>query len=274
MLRIGVGMRDAPEDPDALAERYVNLGYNAAVWPRNPNLDEPERVKALQTAFEKRDVLIAEVGAWCNIISPDEEECGKNIDYVCDRLALADEVGACCCVDFLGGREPGIPWSEHPDNFTDETFDLCVETVRSIIDRVKPTRTRFTIETMQCIIPDNVDSYVDLFNAVDRPQFAVHVDPANLILTPRMIANTGALIRNYFDRLGSWIVSCHAKDLIVHPKLALHIDEVRPGLGRMDYRTYLKEIDKLDREVPLILEHLDTMEEYGKAREFILSQVE
>ena len=88
------------------------------------------------------------------------------------------------------------------------------------------------------------------------------------------LANTGALIRNYFDRLGSWIVSCHAKDLIVHPKLALHIDEVRPGRCRMDYRTYLKEIDKLDREVPLILEHLDTMEEYGKAREFILSQVE
>ena len=69
-------------------------------------------------------------------------------------------------------------------------------------------------------------------------------------------------------------MSCHAKDLIVHPKLALHIDEVRPGLGRMDYRAYLQEIAKLGRDVPLILEHLSSMEEYGKAREFILSLAE
>lgn len=274
MLRLGVGMRDGPEDPDALAERYVELGYNAAVWPGNINLDQLDRVRALKAAFDKRDILIAEVGAWRNIISPDPEEYDKNLDFVCGRLALADEVGACCCVDFLGTREAGIAWSEHPDNFTHETFDLCVETVRKVIDRVKPTRTKFTIETMQCIIPDCVDSYVDLFKAVDRPAFAVHVDPANLILTPRMVGNTGALIREYFDRLGPWIVSCHAKDLIVHPKLALHIDEVRPGLGRMDYRAYLQEIAKLGRDVPLILEHLSSMEEYGKAREFILSLAE
>ena len=50
-------MPDGPEDPDAFAERYVELGYNAAVWPGNINLDQLERVNALKAAFENRDIL-------------------------------------------------------------------------------------------------------------------------------------------------------------------------------------------------------------------------
>ena len=71
-------------------------------------------------------------------------------------------------------------------------------------------------------------------------------------------------MRDIFTRLGPHIVSCHAKDITLHHRAALHLDEVMIGDGVMDYRAYLAEVDRLD--VPLMLEHLDGGE-YAVARD-------
>ncbi|HMB94941.1 MAG TPA: hypothetical protein VKK61_02770, partial [Tepidisphaeraceae bacterium] len=47
------------------------------------------------------------------------------------------------------------------------------------------------------------------------------------------------------------------------------LDEVRPGLGHLDFATYLHELNKLDRNVALMIEHLPTAEDYAKAAEHI-----
>ena len=52
------------------------------------------------------------------------------------------------------------------------------------------------------------------------------------------------------------MVSCHAKDIILHHQAALHFDEIIPCKGELDYRTYLMEMDRLGGHVPLMLEHL------------------
>jgi|GEM_PF-4746694 len=44
----------------------------------------------------------------------------------------------------------------------------------------------------------------------------------------------------------------------------------KPGRGGLDYGTYLREVTSLGREVPLLLEHLRTPEEYEEARQFIV----
>ena len=145
-----------------------------------------------------------------------------------------------------------------------------VETVRSLIDTVKPKRAKFALEMMQYSLPDSVDSYVELIRAVDRPMFGAHLDPVNLVMTPRVYFANGALIRECFDRLGAHIVSCHAKDILLHHQAALHLDEVQIGEGVLDYRTYLGELDRLPRDVPLMLEHLEGPA-YGVARDRIFA---
>jgi sugar phosphate isomerase/epimerase len=122
---------------------------------------------------------------------------------------------------------------------------------------VKPKRAKFALEMMQYSLPDSVDNYVELIQAVDRPMFGAHFDPVNLIMTPRVYWNNGALIRECFDKLGQWVVSCHAKDITLHHRAALHLDEVQIGEGVLDYRTYLRELDRMPHEVPLMLEHLE-----------------
>jgi sugar phosphate isomerase/epimerase len=79
------------------------------------------------------------------------------------------------------------------------------------------------------------------------------------------------MIRDCFAKLGPHIRSCHSKDILLHDRLTLHLDEVRPGLGGLDYHAYLGELAKLDPDTPLILEHLPAEEEYDAAASHIRS---
>ena len=77
------------------------------------------------------------------------------------------------------------------------------------------------------------------------------------------------MIRDFIARLGPHIRSCHAKDILLQDQLTVHLDEVRPGQGTLDYRTYLTELAKLDKDLPLMIEHLPNAEEYGEAAAYI-----
>ena len=52
-------------------------------------------------------------------------------------------------------------------------------------------------------------------------------------------------------------------------QLTVHLDEVRPGLGALDYKVFLQELSRLPGDVPLILEHLE-QGEYSLAREYVV----
>ncbi len=268
MIRLGGPIFDTPNDPEELARAHLTCGYRAAYCPE-VSLSDKEYISELRRAFEKYKIVIAEAGAWCNLISVNNSERKKNFKYVCERLALADEIGAHCCVDFIGTFDPDSSWGPHPDNLSVNTFELAVDTIRRILDEVKPGQAKFALEMMQWTFPDSVDSYVELIHAVDRSSFGAHMDPVNLIVSPRLYFDNGALIRECFQKLGKWIVSCHAKDIILRNKLSLHLDEVRPGLGNLDYKTYLTELNRLPNEVPIMLEHLSSAEEYAMARDYL-----
>ena len=267
-LRLGGPIFDPPNDPEELARAHLTCGYRAAYCPE-VSLSNKNRIREIRRAFKKYDVLIAEVGAWCNLISVNNSERKKNFKLVSERLALADEVGARCCVDFMGTLDPHSLYGPHPDNLSRATFDLTVDTVRQVLDEVKPRQAKFVLEMMQWTFPDSVDSYVELIHAVDRPSFGVHMDPVNLIVSPRQYFGNGALIQECFQKLGKWIVSCHAKDIVLRNKLVLHLDEVRPGVGNLNYKTYLTELNRLPGEVPIMLEHLSSVEEYTMARDYL-----
>lgn len=263
-MRLGAPVH--AHDPQQWIADIQALGYRAAYCPVSADADSAT-IRAYETAAREADIIIAEVGAWSNPISPNETERTAALEKCRTQLALADEIGALCCVNIAGAR--GTQWDgPHADNLTQETFDMIVETTRSIIDAVKPTRTYFTLETMPWVYPDSVDSYVALIEAIDRPQFAVHLDPVNMINSPERCFKNGALIRECFERLGGLIKSVHAKDIVLAQKLTVHLDEVRPGLGRLDYVELLTQMNQLHPDTPIMLEHLP-QEEYAPAAAYV-----
>jgi sugar phosphate isomerase/epimerase len=69
--------------------------------------------------------------------------------------------------------------------------------------------------------------------------------------------------------LGPSIASCHAKDLKWIVEMNVHFLEVVPGRGQIDYRSYLNGVASLSMQVPLMLEHLKTPEEYEEGKQYI-----
>jgi sugar phosphate isomerase/epimerase len=267
-VRLGGPIFTDATDPEALAREHVRLGYRAAYCPK-VDLNDTTRVRAIAGAFEKAGVVIAEVGRWVNLLEADPEKRRANLAYVTEGLALADAVGALCCVDIAGSYNTEVWYGPHPDNLSERFFDAAVENARAIIDAVKPTRAKFCYEMMGWSLPDSAESFLRLMKAVDRPAFGVHMDPFNLVNSPRRFYGHAALIDECFDLLGPWIVSCHAKDLKWEIDYNVHFREVRPGQGSIDYTTYLRRLAALPHQPPLMLEHLPNAEEYAAGRRHI-----
>jgi sugar phosphate isomerase/epimerase len=268
-VRLGGPIFLESSDPAALAREHRRLGYSAAYCPQNATLKDPSLLRAIEKAFAAENVCIAEVGAWKNMLDPDPEKRRANLEYVVERCALAEAVGARCCVDIAGSFNPDSWYGPNPKNLSREFFDATVANCRHVIDSVKPTRTRFTIEMMGWNLPDGPDAYLDLIRAVDRKAFAVHLDVCNGVNSPRRFYENTAFIEECFRKLGPWIVSCHAKDLQWVVEMNVHFLEVPPGRGQIDYKTYLQSLSKLGRDTPLMLEHLNTAAEYDEGREYI-----
>jgi sugar phosphate isomerase/epimerase len=267
-VRLGGPIFLKSDDPVELAREHRRLGYSAAYCPTT-GVDDADHVRAIRAAFTAERVVIAEVGAWRNMLDPDPQKRADTLRYVAERLALAETVGARCCVDIAGSFNPTVWYGAHPKNVSREFFDATVQNCRSVIDAVKPRATRFSIEMMGWSLPDGPDAYLQLIRAVDRPAFAVHLDVCNAINSPARMYGNSAFIRECFAKLGRWIVSCHAKDLAWVPEYNVHFREVVPGRGELDYATYLRELTKLPVDAPLMLEHLQTPEEYAEGRTYI-----
>jgi len=268
-MRLGGPIFSKPDSPGAWAKAVRAAGYRAAYCPVRPEADE-DTVRAYAAAAREADIVIAEVGAWSNPLSPDPDTAKAALEKCKASLALADRIGARCCVNIAGSR--GKKW-DGPDaaDLTDETFDRIVALVREIIDTVQPVRSFYTLETMPWMYPDSPDSYRRLINAIDRKAFAVHFDPVNLVSSPPRYFANGRLIEEFFEKLGAHIRSCHAKDIRLQDRLTVHLDEVRPGQGQLDYRTFLKCLRRLDPDLPLMLEHLPNEDEYRAGAEHIRS---
>ncbi|MBN1346878.1 MAG: sugar phosphate isomerase/epimerase [Phycisphaerae bacterium] len=268
-MRLGGPSFAKTKDPEELALAHRKLGYRAAYCP-NVGLDDAARIRDLSDAFAKHDVVIAEVGRWCNLLDADAAKRKENLRKVTDGLALADAIGARCCVDIAGSYNEKVWYGPDPKNVSKAFFDATVENARKIIDAVKPRRAKLCLEMMGWALPDSADSYLELIKAVDRPGFGAHLDVCNLINSPRRFYDSAGVINECFDKLGRWITSCHAKDLKWNVEMNVHFVEVTVGTGSVDEGTLLRRLSTLGHDAPLMLEHCPNAEEYDKGRRYLL----
>ena len=278
MIKLGRYGVDYKGDPDAYVRQYVEEGYRAIYAPELKPGDPA--IKALVAAVDKAGLVIGEAGAWRNLVAHDEAKRKANLQYAVDTLAAADEMGVVACVAFHGTvGHPGDGWGlsdnydygPHPDNLGEAGFQRAVETARYVIDAVRPKRTKFSLEMVPWLVTGTPESYLRLIQAVDRPAFAAHIDAANMIVSPSLYFDTPGMLRHGFELLGPYVVSAHAKDIVMQGgpgRISFHMDEVPVGAGNLDYRAYLRELDALGRGIPLMLEHY-TEAEYTIGRDHI-----
>jgi len=268
-MRLGGPILSSYSSPEEWIQIVKKLGYSAVFAPVNNDAPE-DLVKAYLEEARKADIIIAEVGAWSNPLSPDKKERKEAMEHCKRQLDLAERLGARCCVNIAGSR--GEIWDGfYRDNYSEDTYAMIVDTVREIIDNVKPKHTFYTLEPMPWMYPDSPESYLRLIKDIDRKEFGVHLDFVNMINNPKRYLFNDRFIRECFEKLGPYIKSCHAKDVIMSNRLTTMIQEVAPGKGAIDYGVVLRLVEAVDPDMPVMMEHLATQEEYDEAFNYIKS---
>src|SRR3974390_946199 len=79
-VRLGGPIFLKSDDPRELAREHRRLGYSAAYCPK-ADLKDSAGIQAIERAFAAENVVIAEVGAWVNMLDPDAEKRARNIQY-------------------------------------------------------------------------------------------------------------------------------------------------------------------------------------------------
>jgi sugar phosphate isomerase/epimerase len=260
------GKRATPEEW-ALAAKEA--GYEAVYFPVDYTA-EVSVIDGYVKAAKEHELVIAEIGVWNNTLARDPQEREKAVQKAVRQLELADYAGVRCCVNVAGSY--GEQWDgPHKDNLTQRAFEEIVLTTQKIIDAACPKTACYSLEPMPWMYPDSADSYLRLLQCVNRKHFGVHVDMVNVINSPEKYYRNGEIIREWFEKLGDHIVSCHAKDIRLTGELTVHLEECRPGSGELDYQTYISCVEKLNRDTCLMLEHMTGEADYAEALRYLKS---
>lgn len=267
-MRLGGNAFYEGTNPEEYALLHVKKGYGAALCPHWISLDRPAELADFKQVMKEHDIRIAEVGAWCNPMHPDKQQAEEKIQYMIERLQLAEELEAVTCVNILGSKLTENWYGAHPDGYSESFFEEAVTTSQRIIDAVKPTHTKLSFEMMPYYFLDSPEEYLRFLEAVNREAAGVHLDICNTMNQPKRFFHNTDFIKETFRLLGSRIVTLHLKDIALHSTaLTVEFEEVLLGTGGIDYVTLMEEIAKLPADTPAMLEHLETEAEYALAAE-------
>ena len=266
-MRLGMNFGLKAKSPEAWAEEMAGYGVKAASLPVDYHTDFHE-IEGYKKAAAAYDIVIAEVGAWCNPMARDSREAAAAFEKCVEQLKLADYVGARCACNIAVAAGP--VWDAYyPENYSDDFYKKTVETIQKIIETANPKNTFYAIEPMPWMVPSSPDEYLALIQHVGSDRLAVHLDMINWINSFERYRYQRQFMDEVFEKLHGRIVSCHFKDCILKNDLTFQIKEVPVGEGAFDIDYYVSKVNEEDPELPLMIEHLPTKRAYIKSMRYI-----
>lgn len=271
-MKLGISSRLEHTTPQDWASKHKALGLESVVFPVSC-LDGEDCVMAYKKAADDAGLIVAEVGIWRNTLAADPQERRQWIDYSIQQLRMADEIGAKCCVNVVG-TPYGPRWDGgYRNNFSKELWQMAISMIREIIDTARPKHTKFCIESMPWMIPSTPDEYLKLIEEVDRTEFGTHLDVVNMITSPQKHFFNDEFLHECFEKLKGTICSCHLKDIRLKEEYTFQLEECACGQGTLDLELYARLADAENPDMPMIIEHLTTDEEYAASVKYVRNRL-
>ena len=266
-MRLGLSGCFMPSNMDDLTpemcRRVRALGFSG-IFTRfrdNHPLDTPkskaDRVRRMMADEGVR--MYQCTGFWQNLITPDEGQRRESVRVLQGALRLAGWLGARGIDTGPGSMNPAGPWFPHPDNWTPAARRQLVKSLKEAAPAARDAGVYLSLEAHQLVTLENAEITAEVLDEVGSPWVKNDYDSANWI-TRETVYNTTAAIDHHFDVLGDRIISCHAKDIWIENRLALHLQDGCPGKGLMDFRTLFRRMEALNPDYPVIAEGNSTEE--------------
>ncbi|WP_068496905.1 sugar phosphate isomerase/epimerase family protein [Paenibacillus kribbensis] len=214
----------------------VQLAVSKSLHDVNTKLGSlsPGIAHYISSIFRKKDVQIAVLGCYINMIHPDPSQRRKELNRFKEHIRFARDFGCSIVGTETGNVNPEIVYTE--ENFTEKPFLDVVENVRELVAEAEKFGVIVGIEggiNHPIHTPERMRRLLD---RVPSNNLQVIFDPANFI-SLNNYQNQEAVFQEAFDLFGDRIVIMHAKDLIIEDHA---IKFVPVGKGILNYNFLLK----------------------------------
>lgn len=266
-MRFGMSGCFLPDDMDEMTteicKRVRNLGFTG-IFTRfkknNPHDTSKAKAERFRNLLADHGVkLFQATGYWQNLVTSDEAARRESVRTLQAALRLAGWMGARGIDTGPGSMNPDGPWFPHPDNWTETSRRQLVKSLKECAKAAEDVGVYLSLEGHQLVTLESAEVAKAILDEVDSPWVRSDYDSANWI-TRETVYNTAKAIDHHFDVLGSYIVSCHAKDVWIENCLTLHLQDGCPGKGTVDFKTLFRRMESLSSDYPVIVEGSSTEE--------------
>jgi sugar phosphate isomerase/epimerase len=262
-MRLGIANGPLPLASDGitpeLADRLVGLGIRSVAFHLGDTdvllAGGASRVRAI---LADHDIVVAQSTGYApNLVDPDPATRQEALAKVRRGLAVAEALGAVMVNTGVGSHHPTSAYGPHPENHSARSIDTLIEHLRTLCPEAQDRGLLLSLEPHLLTTISDPNTIGHIVEGVGHPALRINFDPVNLLGTLPEVFDAGAAIGRMGRRMGAFLSpSAHVKDILPLPELVLHLAEVPPGEGYVDWAAYFAVCRGMGDGAALIVEHL------------------
>jgi sugar phosphate isomerase/epimerase len=264
-LRLGEAARRI--QADGFSEAVLQFAFADVRF--DPSAPDWGAAREILRAFKQHGVRIAALAGYYNVVDPDAARRARGEQQMRFLLANWERLGSRIVCTETGTLNAQSEWSEAPENQTEAAYLQCRSILTDLAKAAAATDAVLAIEPYWKNVIDSAPRAERLFREAGSPNLKLVMDACNYYRKSDL-ARMQPVLEDIFARVGGQTVIAHAKDVKASPD---GTDLPASGMGVLDYPLYLRLLARLDREIPLIIEHLD-LADVPRARDFVLRRFE
>ncbi|HSW45669.1 MAG TPA: sugar phosphate isomerase/epimerase [Phycisphaerae bacterium] len=233
----------------------------------DPATPDWEAVRKIRATLERQGIEVAGQFGYYNVVDPHEDKRKWGEARMDLLLREWKRFGSPIVSTETGTFNKESQWKESPENDTEAGYVACREAMKKLAGKAEKAGAVVAIEGYWRNIIGSAERAERLFKEVDSPGLRLTMDPCNYFRNedlPRM----KPILNDLFKRVGRQTVLAHAKDVKAGPNGS---ETPAAGRGEMDYPLYLRLLAELDKELWLVVEHLQ-IDDVARARDYVKAQ--
>ncbi|MDB5074504.1 MAG: hypothetical protein JWO42_683 [Chloroflexi bacterium] len=275
-MRLGLAGALVPRDyaalTPALAHYLASLGIRAIVthFTASPDVLAGPAGEHVRSVLGEAGIGIVQASGYnpC-LVHPDDAIREPELNRLRSAFGAARVLGAEMIITGCGSHSPAFSYGPSAANHTEPTRARLVDSLRRAIPWAEDSGVILALECHVLTTLDTPEHIREVLEAVDSPWVRANFDPVNLIGDLTTLYDNGAAMSRMWQTLGPYYAaSAHIKDIAVLPELVLHLAEVPPGEGLLDFKAFFDICRGLGDGATLIVEHL-SVEQVGPAFTFV-----
>jgi sugar phosphate isomerase/epimerase len=265
-IELGIATPAVPRDPRLLDDQFCKWAADLGVPVLGTHLG-PTPEDVLPYATEARERLegwglriLQATGYNPSLVGTDDARREEDLGRLTRAFRVAQLLGSPMVLTGCGSYHPTHGYGPHPQNHSAEARERIVQFLKMAAPRAEDHGVVLALECHMITSLDTPAHIREIVEAVGSAAIRVNFDPVNLLSSVDAVYASGAEMAAMVDTLSAhyhW--TAHAKDMVIEPRLALHLDETVCGDGLLDWVAYLRCAERLGsatQPAAVLVEHM------------------